>query len=395
MTDQQNETPQRASLAPNWDVPKLDKLMDFDTVRETVQQLYDLRIEPKYTSLRARGITSDSDVTDDVIDLSSLQFSSAGQVQVPGQGVLEMTPWARQQLGGEIGVRWDKFFNQMEPDQIQSAVMNHLRARNDNTLKKVIARRHTEEKGSSSGILRAFVSPSYADIPDAMVLDRMASTVGRSRIDEMGFYAATMTDRGTFMSIVFRDAVNMLGDSGKDEMAYYGLRLRNSEVGAYSFVGDGYLFRLICTNGMIAGFSQDRWLYRRHHHIDEELLDALLQNMFERLIDGKDKVQQTNSLLVDTIVERPAQEIRSFMRRQHRPKIEQDAAVKAFCDDLNIDVPEDETALEPSTAYHVTQGMARLSMALRGTPERQHEVELLAGAYMRSVLSQYQPELQA
>lgn len=388
-------------MAPDWNVPELRTLTPFDTVREDVQSLYDLRIQPKRTSLRARGITTQEDVGDDVVDLSSLQFSSAGQVMVPGQGVLEMTPWARQQLGAEIGVRWDKFFGQMEPDQIQSAVMNHLRARrvadaeNGGTLKKVIARKHEEDKASSSGILRAFVSPSYAEIPDAMVLDRMENTVGRSRLDEMGFYSARTTDRGTFMSIVFKEAVNMLGDRGKDEMAYYGLRLRNSEVGAFSFVGDGYLLRLICINGMIAGFTQDRWLYRRHRHIDAELLDALLDTMFDRLVDGRDRIAQTNSILLDTVVEDPAKEIRSFLRRQQRPKVEQDAAIRAFCDDINIDVPEAEEDLEPASAYHVMQGIARLGMAIRGTPERQHEVEVLAGDYMRTVLARHQPALQA
>lgn len=382
-------------MAPEWDIPELDNLRPFDSVREDVEKLYELRIEPNRTSQRARGIDSAEDVGFDVVNLNALQFSSAGQVQVPGQGILEMTPWARQQLGAEIGVRWDKFFSHMEPDQIQSSVMNHLRTRNGGTLKKVIARKHEDEKASSSGILRAFVSPSYAEIPDAMVLDRMEQTVGRDRLDEMGFHKATMTDRGTFMSIVFKEAINLLGHSGQDENAYYGLRLRNSEVGAYSFIGDGYLLKLVCVNGLIAGFTEDRWLYRRHHHIDEELLDALLEGLFEQLVEGKDSIQRSNNVMLSTPVEQPAQEIRSFMRRHHKPKVEQDAAVKAFCDDLGIELPEDETTMEPSDAYHIMQGIARLGMAIRNTPERQHSVEVLAGDYMRSILARHQPALQA
>lgn len=382
-------------MDPEWDVPKLETLTEFDEVREKVQCLHDLRVQPKRTSLRARGITTDEDVTDDVIDLSSLRFSSAGQVQVPGQGVLEMTPWARQQLGAEIGVRWDKFFANMEPDQIQSSVMDHLRSRHDYTLKKVIARKHGEEKASSSGILRAFVSPSYAEIPDAVVLDRMEHTIGRGGLDELGFYKATMTDRGTFMSIVFKESVNLLGQGGADEDAYYGLRIRNSEVGAYSLVGDGYLLRLICTNGLMVGFAEDRWLYRRHHHIDVELLDALIDGMFERLHEGRNEIQKTNNILALHTVDNPSREIRSFLRQKHRPKNEQDAAVKAFCDDLGIDVPENEDELAPATAYSVMQGMARLGMALRSTPERQHAVELLTGDYARSILARHRVEAEA
>ena len=393
MENQQSVVPRRASLAPDWEVPKLEKLVPFDTVHEEVQKLHDLRIIPKKTSLSARNISTVDDVDSigfDVIDLSSLKFSSAGQVHVEGQGILEMTPWARQQLGAEIGVRWDKFFGQMEPEKIQKAVMDHLGARSESTTKKVIARKHAEgsEKASSVGILGAFVSPSYADIPDAMILDRMETTIGRTRLDEMGFYSSTMTDRGTFMSIVFKEGLSLLGDRAKDEIAYYGLRVRNSEVGAYSFVGDGYILKQVCTNGMIAGFTEDRWLYRRHHNIDVDMLDALLETLFERLVDNRDNIVHSNQILIDTKVEKPVEEIKYFMRRNNRPKVEQDAAIHAFFDDTGTDRPEDLNDTPPSTAYHVMQGIARLGMAIRSAPERQHEIEVLAGDYMRHVLSQ-------
>lgn len=389
MENQQSVTPRRVSLEPKWDVPKLETLVPFDDVREDVTKLHELKIIPKKTSLKARGLATTQHAGFDVIDLSSLKFSSAGQVQVPGQGILEMTPWARQQLGAEIGVRWDKFFGHMEPEQIQKAVMDHLGARSDNTVKKVIARKYPEgnERASSVGILRAFVSPSYGDVPDAQILDRMEVTVGRTRLDEMGFYRARMTDRGTFMSIVYKEAVNLLGDRGKDEIAYYGLNVRNSEVGAYSLVGDGFILKQVCTNGMTIGFTEDRWLHRRHHNIDVEMLDALLENLFERLTDGKEEIVRSNQLMLEEKVEQPANEIRSFLRRHNRAKVEQDAAVHAFCDDAGVDPPENESELEPSTAYHVMQGIARLGMAIRETPERQHEIEVLAGDYMRHVIA--------
>lgn len=338
-----------------------------------------------------RGIDTSETVSTDVVNLQSLQFSSSGQVLVPGQGVLEMTPWARQQLGSEIGVRWDKFFGNSSPDVIQSAVKNHLASRNTPVLRKVISRKHTNTRASSNGILRAFVGPTYSELPDVQILDRMEHSIGKTRLDEMGFYHVDMTDKGTFMSIVYKDAVDLLGGRDATDSAYYGLRIRNSEVGAFSLVGDGYLLKLVCTNGMLAGFSEDRWLYKRHRNLDEEVLDELLDGLFTRLQSGRDEIEGANRMLKGTIVDNPAEDIRGFMRRNHRPKAEQDAAVKALCEDIGIDVPADENDIGQRTAFDITQGIARLGMSLRKIPERQHEIEQLAGDYMRKVISNYTP----
>lgn len=385
MTEQNQNT--RGSLTPNWEVPKLSAVQSFDKVQERVTTLYDLKIEPDKTSPRARGIDSDADVGYDVVDLRSLVFSSAGQVSVPGQGILEMTPWARQQLGSEMGVKWDKFFEHQSPNEIQQAVTNHLNSRPEGqgSLKKVISRKHETPKASSVGLLRGFVSPSYAEIPDALLFDRMRNVLA-DRLDEMGFYHANMTDRGSFWSLVFKEPVNMLGDAGNDENAYYGVRIRNSEVGAYSLIADGYLFRLICTNGMITGISRERWLHRRHRHIDNDQIDVLIDNMFEQMMSSRDTVVHRNQRLLETPVENPAIEIRDFMKRAKRPKIEQDAAIIGYVRDLGIELPEDETDLPPTNAYAVTQGIARLGMAARANTERSHDIEYLVGQYILSVL---------
>lgn len=388
MESQQIERAQRGSWDPNWNVPKLKDVSPFDDVMEEIQVLQDLRIEPRHTTLRSRGIFDEKDVGYDVVNLNTLQFSSAGQVLVPGQGVLEMTPWARQQLGAEIGVRWDKFFRDMAPDQIQTAVTNHLSARGYDTLKKVIGRRHRKgnEKASSVGSLRAFVSPSYAEITDVQLMDGIRKSISPSQLNEMGFFKFTTTDRGTFLSLVCKEPVNLLGDRGVDEIAYYGTQIRNSEVGAYSIIGDGYLLRLVCSNGMMVGFTEDRWLYRRHHHIDSTLLNALLEKLFVQMIANKDNIVKSNRILESTVIENPNKEIRAFLKKHHRPKVEQDSAVKAMYEDLGVPQPEDDEDAKPRTAYNVMQGIARLGMVSRNAPERQHEIEMIAGDYMKTIL---------
>ena len=383
----QNATPLRASLTLNWDLPESHRLDDYETVRERVEALHERRIVAQRTSNAARGIPSGEDYEYDVVNLKSLRFSSAGQVMVPGQGILEMTKWARQQLGSEIGVRWDKFFGDMNPNQIQRAVTDHLNSKVGDSVKRVIARRHRESSPSSIGTLRGFVSPSYAEIPDAQILDRMERKLGKSHLKDMGFLAPRFTDRGSFLRLVYKEPINPIPSLGNSEDSCYGLSLRNSEVGAFSLIGDGFIAKILCANGLILQLTEDRWLYRRHRRIEVEQLDELLDNMFEQLASTRGIIQNSYEKLAEHVVTNPEGEIRSFLSRKNRPKVEQDAAIEAFYVDSNRERPEGDRLPEPSNAYEVMQGIARLGSAIKGDSERQHGVETLAGSYMWQVLT--------
>lgn len=371
----------------NWDLRERKLLEEFDYVKERVEFMWGLRIEPEKTSLRARGLAAGSNYGYDVVNLKSLRFSSSGQVMVPGQGILDMSKWARQQLGSEIGVRWDKFFEHMDPEDIQHAVMSHLHSQGDDTVKKVISREHEKPNTSSVGVLRGFVSPSYAEISDCQILDRMQTTIGKPQLKDMGFFAPKFTDRGSFLRLVYKEPLDPLPELGGGEKAAYGLSVRNSEVGAFSLTGDGFIGKLLCSNGMILRISEDRWLYRRHRHIEVEQLDSLLDGMFQQLVDYKGEIEQAYNKLYDRIVPDPEEEIRSFMARKHRPKVEREAAVKAFYVDSGIEQPDEGLLPPPTNSYTIMQAIARLGASIEGDVERQHDVESLAGDYMWHALT--------
>lgn len=365
----------------DWEVPKI-KLLKFDTVADRVQKFEDLRIDPDYVEPKGRGVDKDDDPGWDVVNLQKVRFTSAGTVQVPGFGLLQMNSWSRRQLGNELGVKWDKFFGDMPPDKINRAVTDHLKTRENPALKKIVARNLMKSEGNiaADGMLRGLVSPTYSEIRDSRLLDRLEHIMGKGQLKDMAFAKHRSTDMGTHFVLVYKDQVNMLA-AGKiarrvGEEAFYGLRMRNSEVGAYSLTGDGYFLRVICTNGMIVGVEGARWLHRRHRFIDNENLDKLLDDMVKQLPKSRDEIIANNRKLHAIKLDEPETVIRSFLARKQQPKVVQEAAVKAY--------EQEPTA----TAYGALQAISRLGMSIRRNAERNYDIELLAGAYLNETVKE-------
>lgn len=360
-------------------------MIKFDDVQERVQKLDDLTITPKKVSAKSRDIPAGEGVSFECVGLSSLRFMSAGSVYVPGFGILDMTNYAKRQLGNEIGVRWDRFFGEMPIDQIQECVSKHLRSRRDDPIRQIIARSYDEgEKAGtigSNGLLRGFVSPSYHSIRDARVLDRMNKVLG-SRLDEMGFVIVDLTDKCSHYMLVHSEAVNMMA-AGKitddpKQMTYLGLRMRNSEVGASALIAVPWLITFICSNGMIFGKKDKPLLYRQHRDINDKEIDVLIDQTFEELPGRHQDIMSRCTKLQNIIVEDPIEEIDHYLRGQ--PKYLMKAAHRAFEE-------EHQEEQQTVTAWEIGQSLARVAMASSGDRDRQIEIEQLAGNYIDYVIN--------
>jgi hypothetical protein len=296
-----------------------------------------------------------------------------------------MTPWARRQIGSQIGVRWDKFFDGQDPDKINRAVRDHLKARTTAPVIKVVARKHEENAVGSDGVLRGVVSPSYSELPDAYIMERILATVGKSKLKDMGFSTFDLRDNGSHFALVHKEPISLTSHNlppnsfrgtapghtrPQKDTGYAGLRLRNSEVGAYSFTADAYVMRLVCVNGLMVLVQGERIAKRKHIGLgDTDKIDELLDNTFMALPKIREQVLAQNNRLQKLNIEDPEAEIRSYLGRYHQSKVIQDTVVKAYQDEP---VP---------TAYGVLQAISRASTVLREVPDRQHELELIAASY--------------
>ena len=47
---------------------------------------------------------------DTVVELKNTTITENLNMRVPGLGILELTDWAKYQIGGALGIKWDKWF---------------------------------------------------------------------------------------------------------------------------------------------------------------------------------------------------------------------------------------------------------------------------------------------
>ena len=355
----------------------------FEKIHALVAHRESLKLIPDHVSARARGVPNESNLDYDVIDLSSMRFMTAGSIFVPPFGLLEMNEWSKRQLGSELGVKWDKFFECTPVDQVQRAVTDHLRARGAPLIRKVIARSFdTDEKPQhvgSSGVLRAFVSPGYSEIRDARIFDRMHQSIG-SDLKGMHFKMVSFKPNASHFFLTYDDPFDAV-HGGKVPIAegdnyFFGIRIKNSEVGGGAFMGAPWFVKFICSNGMITGMEAGPLLYRTHRNVDDTDLDTMLITMFRELPERKKRIIDEATKLHEVVISDPLDNLKHYLRGQPKHIIE--AAENAWHQEG-----------EPNTAFDIAQTISRVAMAIRSDRDRQLELEKLAGRYIQESIKKY------
>ena len=392
-------------------------LHNFDELHQALQQREDLRktIENKgieKVSARGRGILpGDDDPGWDTINLHrGMQVMAVenGQfiINVRGQGNLRASNHALRQLGSLMGVKMVKFFGGMDPDEINRAIGYHLKAQDKPMYRRIISREHGEADivagldgvklpqhkkvfggdSATDGVLRGFVGPTYSEIRDVRVFDRINEVAEPSQLEQQGIAIYSFRDNGSHFMLVDKEPVDLLtagkvgqlssgmgmGSGNVGDAAYFGIRIRNSEVGAYALSAHPYFVRFVCTNGVIVGVKEEPLLYRQHRGISDVELDRLVGNMYKSLPERTKSIIDNTRKLHGEILDDPEAEIMAFLKREPKPL--RQAVIQAYNE-------------EPiNTAYGVMQAIARVAMASRRNMDKQLDVEQLAGRYMQHVI---------
>lgn len=377
--DRKTETASRHRLSLNWEIPQI-RFINCDDVIEEVHKFDDLKIIPSRVTKRDRGIPrAKDDPGYECSDLRSWKWMNVGSVFVPGYGLLDLGNKAKQQLSGHFKVRWAEAFRHMPASSMCCYLTDYLRylPAEEGTVVKIVARayREGEERGTASsvGLLRGVVSPGYHSIPDSRVMDRLRLVQG-SALDEMAFLQHKITEHGSHSVLVYREPVELAGPStfGVGDAAYFGARGRNSDVGTYALSLVAWLIRNACSNGMIFGRKDETLLYRQHREIENAELDSLIAEGFKGLRDKRNESIETVRRLHSVKVHSPETALTSYLRGQ--PKQLQEAAVEAYDQEPN------------PTAFGVLQAITRTAMAMRGDPDRQYDLERIAGGYVETAL---------
>jgi hypothetical protein len=199
---------------------------------------------------------------DKVLPISCLRATDDGFIEVPGVGTTSLTQWSRRQLAGILGIRWDRWFcEELVPPADRAAEINLRFSRSSDSLKIRTRRCRPDEGASSQAVLRAFVSPTYAPIDDLHVFDTLRNTLG-GRVRELRFVRLDLTDESSQYAAVCGEDVDL--GIAKPDHHRNGFVIANSETGSRSLSLLVWVWRLVCSNGLVAPESSIfRMVHRR------------------------------------------------------------------------------------------------------------------------------------
>jgi hypothetical protein len=209
---------------------------------------------------------------DQVLPISRLRATDDGFIEVPGVGMTSLTQWSRRQLAGILGIRWDRWFSEdLVVPADRAAEINLRFSRSSESLKIRTRRWAVDEEAKGEAVLRAFVSPTYTPIDDLRVFEALKSALG-DRLHELRFVRLDVTDESSQYAAVNREEVDL--GIAKPDRHRNGFLIANSETGSRSLTLLVWIWRLVCTNGLVAPESSIfRMVHRRQKDsaIEEKL----------------------------------------------------------------------------------------------------------------------------
>jgi hypothetical protein len=309
---------------------------------------------------------------DAVVPMSALRLTADGTLAMPEFDVrdtFEFTTWSKQQLAAIVGVKWTRWFANMNPRDQASEVNTRLMAI-DRVL-RVRTTRALPQGSPAQGTVTALLSESYTPLPDTAVL-RLLTTALREVETDLKVAYAVVTERTTSYMIGVGKPFRP-GDDHEVGDIWGGIKVRNSGVGYAAFGMFAGLLRLICKNGMTAPIDGALLLKRAHRAFDVE---RLRDTLAKRLRDLPGKLALAGQVLTESrrrAVANPGEVFLAILRAAHLP-------VK-----LAVQIAEayDEEPALKGTAFGVAQALTRAAQAM--TAELRFELEQAAGGYLRSL----------
>jgi hypothetical protein len=208
---------------------------------------------------------------DAVLPLSELKVDEQGLVTIPGHGGFALTEWARRQLAARLGIQWDRWFALLGGAE-RAAELNLRLARSPERVRLRTATFHDPDHGHKVPTLRAFVTPSYSALSDALLAE-MLSDVLRGTDAAIG--QLSITDMTLTYAVSVGKPFRPGGDGHVGDVQG-GLLVRNSGVGYAGLNIAAHLKRLVCLNGMMLPVKDPTLLACIHRGVDAGKLRARL-----------------------------------------------------------------------------------------------------------------------
>jgi hypothetical protein len=218
---------------------------------------------------------------------------------------------------------------------------------------------------SRHGALRAVLSSSYSPLDNATLLDALLPVLDhRYKLD---WFA--LSDEGLHLRVVDPTRTR---EVLPDDALSVGVHITNSEVGKRSITVDALVYRLVCSNGLIALVQGKSLLRRRHIHIKGPRFVAALEEALSGAFGVAEEFLSRLEASTQQVVARPDTAIEKLGERWYLGEETQEAAKRALL-------------REPSDRQHSAYALinAFTSAAQGLSDDKRYDLEVMAGEMAR------------
>ncbi len=150
----------------------------------------------------------------------------------------KMTQWGHQQLCGKLGIP-NPYINKCPPSLKETNINTFLKGNLGEFKLRVVG----------DNVVRAVLSPSFTPIDDYELVDLITPFVQANDVEIISYHTSELM---TSIRGVFKRTDKTRDELQKGDVVQKGIVVNNSEVGYMAVQFRALLYRLVCTNGLIA-----------------------------------------------------------------------------------------------------------------------------------------------
>jgi Domain of unknown function (DUF932) len=185
------------------------------------------------------------DFVADTRELTMLTTSDGSELHVAGSGEFGLRPLAHEQVADHLDIP-RKYYSRLRGEH--PVLLDH----NVNALLRHQPKRRMVR--TLDGQVRAFLSDRYRRLDHDELAQAILPVLGE--IPEVQFPSTEITETRLYIKAV---APRVSGEVSKDDVVQAGVVISNSEVGMGALLVQPLVYRLVCTNGLIAGTATRRY----------------------------------------------------------------------------------------------------------------------------------------
>lgn len=210
---------------------------------------------------------------DYVVQTRALTFEG-NKLVIPEVGELTIRENAHGQIANRLKIP-KAYYDRMrqEAPELLSQNVNHWFQRADE-------RRMVR---TLDGDARAFLSDRYRVLDNFEMMSAVLPVLQENRVD---IVSTQVTEQHMYIKVLFPDVqTEVKGSPQKNDVVQAGIVISNSEVGSGSLRVEPLIYRLVCTNGMIANTSMKKYHVGRGQGTSFEDVQELLRDETRMLTD--------------------------------------------------------------------------------------------------------------